>query len=165
MLINISVFHCNINCIKIRLKRFIFEKKPFRSFTTCFRVTFDHWNEKAILSSELLTISLNDYKAGSGTLTLLNAQLRFDWKNKIPISRAFWNSVCVIYDSANASLKLTLNEHNVLDEVIKLPLEELTIQSEQIVFGGFQFAGQVADLNMWSRPLQDEEVLQFSTGG
>lgn len=79
-----------------------------------------------------------------------------------------WYSFCLIYNTQTSSLAVNIdglealqikNENNFKDKIVNLksPLELGNCKS----VGMPPLTGQLSDLNIWSRPLNEDEVKEF----
>jgi hypothetical protein len=80
-----------------------------------------------------------------------------------------WYSFCLIYDTKESSFRITINSFEALkiqsgknfkDKIIKLkpPLELGSCKNMTLP----PLSGQLTDLNIWSRPLNDDEIHQIT---
>jgi len=130
-------------------------------FSLCVRVNFLTWDTNAPIWSKLFSLTIMYYMYGK---VRFRGEHTFSWDKIIPIDPSYWNSICITFNVANLYFNLSINgkvEVSAINDK-KIALEPLS--KNVIDLGKRPFTGQIADLNMWSRPLSYNEVIQFSSG-
>jgi hypothetical protein len=83
-----------------------------------------------------------------------------------------WYSICIIYNSSDSVINITINDFLLVHMPDQKYLENKPINlSNQLLLGGKgctngygSFRGHLTDLNAWDRPLSPDELTEYNTG-
>lgn len=132
-----------------------------KGYTVCLRFKFTTWNRKTLIESNNIILGLLDYKDGTGFYRNGATRHSFSFKDHLIISPLAWNSMCMLYNAADLLMKVTANG-NLIFSATESNKVEFTLSGLRIMLGEEGFSGQIADLNIWSRPLTMDEVQEYS---
>ncbi len=131
-----------------------------KGYTVCLRFKFLTWNRKTLIESNYIIFGFFDYKEGTGFYKNGVTRHIFSWKNQLTMSPLVWNSMCIIYNAADLSLVITANGY-IIYSATETNKIEFTLSDLRIMLGEESFSGQIADLNIWSRPLTISDVKEY----
>lgn len=68
-----------------------------------------------------------------------------------------WNSICIVIDSSTLSLKIKFNDFNA---VTQIGSADVSRNISSMMVGNF--TGRVTDVNVWSWPLTNKQLEEFT---
>ncbi len=88
-------------------------------YSICLRIKQLAWNKRKIFQTDKKLIQLYLYEYSSGIGKYYNGMFfhYFDWRSSMPFSFTDWNSMCLIYATANLSVQVVINGQTIINEV------------------------------------------------
>ena len=130
-------------------------------FSLCFRVNFLTWDSSTLILSNILSLDIMSNQLG---YLFFDEEYTFPWDIHIPIDPFYWNSICLTFNKSSQYFNFTINGKGIVStgKEKKIVLEQFSHTSFEV--GGSYFTGQISDFNIWSRPLSNDEITQYSFG-
>ena len=148
------------------------------SFGLCLRVLLDEIFPQSVFEVPGLKLAMNEININYGYLRL-HDELRyyiFKYPNSDYLVPEQWYHICVSYNRTHdtmATLNMYLDGRNVIKRDIETPNTTFVLnltsswrlglcKNNVFEYGPQTFRGQLSDLNIWSRPLTDDAMRQFT---
>ena len=140
--------------------------QPIVDFSICIRFKFWSWDYKILFGNSFMFFVMFPPRA----FLVLNDTfgVPFDVE-ELKVSPTLWNSFCWAYNSTNSSLTLAVNNFTQSTNVNKTMMEPESLRSTimigdnpQNIRGYYRFSGQVTDVNVWNRTLNEREIKSFT---
>lgn len=130
-------------------------------FSICMRVNMLAWDSSLLISSKILSLDIMSNKHGN---LIFDEVYSFSWDNDIPIDPFYWNTICLTFNQSTQVFYFTINGKEIVRAINEKKNFLNQITKNAIELGGKRFTGQISDFNIWSRPLSDDEISQYSLG-
>jgi hypothetical protein len=142
-------------------------------FSICVRFKFWTWGTKILFGSQDIFLALLQQQPAtisSGVVVMNNSAVARFETSSLKISPTLWNSICLAYNSSNASVTIAINNFsssyrsNLSMDVISTLKNRIMIgDSPNYHFSGdYRFSGQVTDFNIWNKTLNELEIKSFT---
>ena len=134
-------------------------------YTLCLRVQIKKWENEPIISSAFFSFTLKNFSTGNGEFHNFEFKHNFNFREIVPLSFSFWNSICASFNYTDLTLILLINNQIILNLTEKSLSKDYYFKDPldiSIDLKPSGFSGLITDLNMWSRPLSVNDLYQYS---
>ena len=136
-------------------------------FSLCLRCKFWTWDFKNVFETNFAALYFFKYEKFLAAVNVFDGPFVVFSSQGLKSSPTLWNTLCVVFNAQTSNVTVFINGNkDILNQYRNVTNFISGSKVGTIVVGGTsgpRFSGQVTNLNIWSRPLNLNEIGKFMT--